>query len=160
MMNVTLICVGNLKEKYFKDACAEYNKRLGAFCKFNIVEVNEEKLPDKPSQSDIDNTIKKEGERIIAKIPKGAMIFAMCIEGTLISSEQLADKIQTAGLDGKSELVFIIGGSWGLSDEVKRISNARISMSRMTFPHQLARVLLCEQIYRAFQINSNGKYHK
>ena len=149
-MNVTLICVGNLKEKYFKDACAEYTKRLGAFCKFNIVEVNEEKLPDKPSQSDIDNTIKK----------KGAMIFAMCIEGTLISSEQLADKIQTAGLDGKSELVFIIGGSWGLSDEVKRISNARISMSRMTFPHQLARVLLCEQIYRAFQINSNGKYHK
>lgn len=159
MMNVTLICVGNLKEKYFKDACAEYTKRLGVFCKFNIVEVNEEKLPDKPSQSDIDNTIKKREKELLQKF-QGSYDFAMCIEGTLISSEQLADKIQTAGLDGKSELVFIIGGSWGLSDEVKRISNARISMSKMTFPHQLARVLLCEQIYRAFQINSNGKYHK
>lgn len=159
-MNVTLLCVGNLKEKYFKDACAEYNKRLSAFCRFNIVEIGEEKIPDKPSKADIDNTLKKEGERIIAKLPKGAMIFSMCIEGTLISSEQLAEKIQTAGLEGRSELAFIIGGSWGLSEEVKRISNARISMSKMTFPHQLARVLLCEQIYRAFQINSNGKYHK
>ncbi len=160
MMNVTLICVGNLKEKYFKDACAEYVKRLGAFCRFNLVEINEEKISDKPSQSDIDNTLKKEGERIIAKLPKGAMVFSMCIEGTLISSEQLAGKIAEAGLNGKSELAFIIGGSWGLSEDVKRISNARISMSRMTFPHQLARVLLCEQIYRSFQINSNGKYHK
>lgn len=160
MMNVTLLCVGNLKEKYFKDACAEYSKRLSAFCRFNIVEIGEEKIPDKPSKADIDNTLKKEGERIIAKLPKGAMIFSMCIEGTLISSEQLAEKIQTAGLEGRSELAFIIGGSWGISEEVKRVSNARISMSKMTFPHQLARVLLCEQLYRAFQINSNGKYHK
>lgn len=160
MMNVTVICVGSLKEKYFRDACAEYAKRLGAFCHFKVIEVNEEKISDKPSQSDIDNTLRKEGERIIAKIPKGARVFTLCIEGTLLSSEQLAEKLNSAGLEGISEIAFIIGGSWGLSDDVKKLSFARVSMSKMTFPHMLARVMLCEQIYRAFQINSNGKYHK
>lgn len=159
-MNITVICVGNLKEKYFKDACAEYAKRLGAFCRFKLIEVSEEKISDKPAMSDINNTLKKEGERIIAKIPKGAIVFPLCIEGMIISSEQLAEKIYTSGLEGISEIAFIIGGSWGLSDEVKQLSRTKLSMSRMTFPHQLARVMLCEQIYRAFQINFNGKYHK
>ncbi len=160
MMNVAVICVGNLKEKYFRDACAEYVKRLGAFCRFRLIEVSEEKISDKPTQSDIDNTLKKEGERIISRIPKGAKVFSLCIEGTLISSEQLAERIASDGLQGVSEIAFIIGGSWGLSDEVKRLSCMKLSMSKMTFPHQLARVILCEQIYRAFQINCNGKYHK
>lgn len=159
-MNITVICVGNLKEKYFKEACAEYIKRLGVFCRFKLIEVGEERISDKPSHSDIENTLKKEGERIIAKIPKGARVFSLCIEGTIISSEQLAEKIDIAGVDGISEIVFIIGGSWGLSNEIKQLCNMKISISRMTFPHQLVRVMLCEQIYRAFQINSNGKYHK
>ncbi len=160
MMNVTVICVGNLKEKYFKDACAEYVKRLGAFCRFRLIEVDEERISDKPARSDIEHTLKKEGERIISKIPKGARVFSLCIEGMLISSGQLAERIASEGLQGVSEIAFIIGGSWGLSDEVKKLSCMRLSMSRMTFPHQLARVMLCEQIYRAFQISCNGKYHK
>lgn len=160
MMNITVICVGDLKEKYFRDACAEYARRLGAFCRFRLIEVNEERISDKPAQSDIEHTLKKEGERIISRIPKGARVFSLCIEGTLISSAQLAERIASEGLHGASELAFIIGGSWGMSDEVKQLSCMKLSMSRMTFPHQLARVMLCEQIYRAFQINCNGKYHK
>lgn len=160
MLNVTIICVGKLKEKYWRDACAEYAKRMKSFCHFEIVEVDEEKIPDNPSQAMIDNTISKEGERIISKIPKGSKIIAMCIEGKQRTSEKLAEEIADFALGGTSSIAFIIGGSWGLSEKVKSLSSIRMSMSQMTFPHQLARVMLCEQLYRSFQISHNGKYHK
>ena len=160
MLNVMIICVGKLKEKFWTDACNEYAKRLKGFCSFSIIEVDEEKLPDTPSPAQIQNTLEKEGQRIIAKIPKNAKIISMCIEGKQKSSEKFAREISDLALNGASTLAFIIGGSWGLSQNVKNLSVMRLSMSEMTFPHQLARVMLCEQIYRAFQITSNGKYHK
>ena len=155
-----IICVGKLKEKFWTDACNEYAKRLKGFCSFSIIEVDEEKLPDTPSPAQIQNTLEKEGQRIISKIPKNAKVISMCIEGKQKSSEKFAREISDLALNGASSIVFVIGGSWGLSDRVKNISEIRLSMSEMTFPHQLARVMLCEQIYRAFQITSNGKYHK
>ena len=160
MLNVMIICVGKLKEKFWTDACNEYAKRLKGFCSFSIIEVDEEKLPDTPSPAQIQNTLEKEGQRIIAKIPKNAKIISMCIEGKQKSSEKFAKEISDLALNGASTLAFIIGGSWGLSQNVKNLSVMRLAMSEMTFPHQLARVMLCEQIYRAFQITSNGKYHK
>ena len=160
MLNVMIICVGKLKEKFWTDACNEYAKRLKGFCNFSITEVDEEKLPDTPSPAQIQNTLEKEGQRIIAKIPKNAKIISMCIEGKQKSSEKFAREISDLALNGASTLAFIIGGSWGLSQNVKNLSVMRLSMSEMTFPHQLARVMLCEQIYHAFQITSNGKYHK
>ena len=160
MMNVRIICVGRMKEKYWTLACEEYAKRLSGFCRFSVTEVDEEKIPDAPSQAQIKNTIEKEGRRILAAVPKGSYIAAMCIEGRQRSSEELAKEMQRLAVDGQSSVSFIIGGSWGLSDEVKQSADIRLSMSEMTFPHQLARVMLCEQIYRAFQINGGGKYHK
>lgn len=160
MLNITLIYVGKLKEKYLKDACQEYSKRLGSFCKLNLVEINEYKLPDNPSSSEIEKCIEKEGEAIIAKIPKSSYVFTLCIEGKLISSEELAEKFLEIANNSVSSVVFIIGGSYGLSKQVKATSDFKLSMSKMTFPHQLARVMVLEQIYRAMGINSNSKYHK
>lgn len=160
MQTVNIICIGKIKEKYFTDAIAEYSKRLGAFCKFNIIELDEEKLPQNPSNSQISATIKAEGERKIAKLSKNSFVVPMCIEGKMLSSTDLADKMADVALTGKSTIDFIIGGSWGLSDEVKSKADLKLSMSKMTFPHQMARVILCEQIYRAFEIQNNGKYHK
>lgn len=160
MLTVNIICVGKLKEKYWTMAIAEYEKRLSAFCKFNIIEVNEEKIPDNPSESHIQNTIIHEGERIEGKLKKNSFVVSMCIEGKIISSEELSSLIEKAALEGYSSIDFIIGGSWGISQSIKNQSNAKISMGRMTFPHQLARVMLTEQIYRAFQISSHTKYHK
>ncbi len=160
MQTVNIICIGKIKEKYFTDAIAEYSKRLGAFCKFNIIELDEEKLPQNPSDSQISATIKAEGERIIAKLSKNSYVVPMCIEGKMFSSTDLAYKMADVALTGKSTIDFIIGGSWGLSDEVKSKADLKLSMSKMTFPHQMARVILCEQIYRAFEIQNNGKYHK
>ena len=160
MLNVTIICVGKLKEKYWTDACLEYAKRLRSFCGFQIVEVEEEKLPDAPSPAQIRNTLEKEGKRILGKLPKGARLIALCIEGKQRSSPELAKLLSDLAVEGCSHAAFVIGGSWGLSDEVKAAASVKLSMSEMTFPHQLARVMLCEQIYRAFQISSGGKYHK
>lgn len=160
MVRVTILCVGKLKEKYLRDACDEYSKRLGAFCKLNIVELGEEKTPEKASHAQISHTIEAEGERILQKIPNGAKVITMCIEGKEMSSEALGNEISRMQVTGDSHIVFVIGGSWGLSDKVKSRSDLRLSMSKMTFPHQLARVMLLEQIYRAFQIISGGKYHK
>jgi len=160
MLSVNIICVGKLKEKYWTMAVAEYEKRLKLFCRFKIIEVDEEKLPERPNQSQIDNTLYKEGKRIIKNIGKGAEVVALCIEGKIISSPELAGVFENTALSGVSEVDFIIGGSWGLSDEVKDMASMRLSMSKMTFPHQLARVMLCEQIYRGFQISTGGKYHK
>ena len=159
-MNVTVICLGKLKEAYLRDACAEYVKRLGAFCKIQLVELSPSKLPENPSKAQIESALEDEARRIFEKIPKGAACFAMCIEGKQYSSEKFSAILQTAGVEGGSNAVFIIGSSFGLSEKVKAACKYRLSMSEMTFPHQLARVMLLEQIYRGFQISSGGKYHK
>lgn len=160
MLRVTLLCVGNLKERYWRDACAEYEKRLSAFCKLSIVELPEERLPDAPSAAQITQVLDAEGKRILAKIPANAAVVALCIEGKEMPSPAIAATLERFANDGKSDVVFIIGGSHGLSVAVKKKATLRLSMSPMTFPHQLARVMLLEQIYRAFQISGGGKYHK
>ena len=159
MLNVNIICIGNLKEKFFTDALSEYKKRLSRYCKFEVVELPEEKITDNVTQSQIDKTLKKEGEKILAKISKSDYVVAMCIEGKQLSSEELARKIEDISFSN-STVNFVIGGSWGLSDDVKNRADIRLSVSKMTFPHQLFRVMLSEQIYRAFSINANAKYHK
>ena len=159
MLNVNIICVGNLKEKFFTDALSEYKKRLGRYCKFEVVELPEEKIADNVTQSQIDKTLKKEGEKILSKIGKSDFVVAMCIEGKQLSSEELAKKIEDISLTN-STVNFVIGGSWGLSDDVKKRADMRLSVSKMTFHHQLFRVMLAEQIYRAFSITANAKYHK
>lgn len=160
MIAVNIICIGKLKESYLRDASAEYSKRLGAFCKLNITEIQPKRLPDQPSEAEIDAALSAESKQILAKISQNSKIVAMCIEGSQMSSEQLAKQFETDAVSGTGSLSFIIGGSFGLSDEVKKRADLKLSMSKMTFPHQLARVMLLEQIYRAFQINSGGKYHK
>lgn len=160
MQTVNIICIGKLKEKYLADAIKEYSTRLTPFCKFSIIELDEYRLPDKPSEAQINTCLEEEGKKILAKIQKNSFVIPMCIEGKLLTSEELSSTIENAGVMGKSTVDFIIGGSFGLSDEVKRRGDVKLSMGRMTFPHQLARVMLCEQIYRSFQIMTGGKYHK
>ncbi len=160
MMNVHLIVLGKLKEKYMKDFSQEYEKRLSAYCKMTVTELEPVKLSDNPSQSEIQNALNKETQMIIAKIPKNSYVFSMCIEGKQMSSEELSQKLDDIALSGKNSVVFIIGSSFGLSDEIKRMSDFKFSMSKMTFPHKLARIMLTEQIYRGFSISNNGKYHK
>ena len=161
MLKINIICIGKIKEKYFTDAVGEYAKRLTAFCKFSVVELNEERIrSNTPNEAQIAEVIEAEGRRILQKIGASDYVAAMCIEGRLLSSEELSETLDKAALGGKSTVDFIIGGSYGLSDEVKRRADLRLSMSKMTFPHQLARVILSEQIYRAFEISTNGKYHK
>ena len=160
MQTVNVICIGKLKEKYLSDAIREYSTRLTPFCKFSIVELDEYRLPDKPSQAQIDACLEDEGKRILSKISKNSFVIPMCIEGKLASSEELSRMVADAGVMGKSTVDFVIGGSFGLSEEVKKRGDFRLSMGRMTFPHQLARVMICEQIYRSFQIMTGGKYHK
>lgn len=160
MVNLNIICVGRLKEQYLRDASAEYIKRMQTLCKLTVTEITAEKLSENPSQKEIDRALEAEGKRIIEKIPKGAAVFAMCIEGKQRSSEELSRELDGLALAGVSNAVFIIGGSFGLSDEVKAKSRYRLSMSKMTFPHQLARVMLLEQLYRACQISMGTRYHK
>ena len=160
MLNVTLLCVGKLKEAYWRDACAEYEKRLGAFCRFSLVEVAEERLPDSPSEAQIAATVEAEGKRLLERIPKDSAVIPLCIEGKELDSPTLAARMQKLAVEGTSHITFIIGGSWGLSNAVKSRATLRLSMSPMTFPHQLARVMVLEQVYSAFQISAGGKYHK
>lgn len=160
MINLTLITLGKLKEAYLREAVEEYRKRLSAFCKISVIELNPEKLSDNPSQKEIDKALDTEAKAIISKIPQDAFIVTMCIEGKQFSSEELTKKLEDAAISGKSNAVFIIGSSCGLSEEVKSKSHLRLSMSKMTFPHQLARVMLLEQLYRASQISLGTKYHK
>lgn len=160
MLNVTVVCVGKIKEKYFTDAIKEYQKRLGRYCKLEIVEVPDEPTPDNPSEREKNLVLEKEGDRILKKIPDSAHVTALCIEGKQMSSEQLADNLSSLASSGVSHRVFVIGGSMGLSNAVKCRADVKLSFSPMTFPHQLMRVILLEQIYRAFNISQGGKYHK
>lgn len=159
MIKVTLITLGKLKEKYLRDAADEYAKRLSRYCKLDIVELNPVNLSDKPSQSEIDTALAKEAEMIKKRIPENSVVTALCVEGKSLSSEQLADFANTNTDSGKN-MTFIIGSSYGLSDTVKQDARLKLSLSRMTFPHQLFRVMLLEQIYRAFKINEGSTYHK
>ena len=160
MLAVNVICIGKLKEEYWRKACEEYAKRLSAFCKLQMIELAETKISDNPSPAQITQVIKSEGEKILAKLPAGGAVIPLCIEGKQLDSPAMSELLQKIPLEGKSSVSFIIGGSYGLSEAVKAAGTVRLSMSKMTFPHQMARVMLLEQIYRGFQIAGNGKYHK
>jgi 23S rRNA (pseudouridine1915-N3)-methyltransferase len=151
--------VGKLKEKFYTDASAEYAKRLSRFCKLEILELPEERLPESPSPAQIEAALAREAEAIRAKLP-AAVLIALCVEGTQRSSEELARLMAGWANQGDSHLVFLIGGSFGLHPSIKAQAQVRLSMSPMTFPHHLARVMLLEQIYRAYQINAGSRYHK
>lgn len=160
MFDITLICVGKLKEKFYLSAADEYTKRLQGFCKFKIIELNEVRLPDAPSPTQISMGLEKEAEQILAKIPKGAWLCVLTPEGKLLSSQALAEKIADIKLSGKSSACFLIGSSFGIASRIKEHADFKLSMSPMTFPHHLARIMVLEQLYRAESIQSGSKYHK
>lgn len=159
-MGITIVSVGKLKEKYLKKGIEEYAKRLGAYTKFSVVEVPDEKAPENLSEAEMEQVKQKEGERILSKIPAHAHVYALAIEGKERTSEEFAAEIEKLMVHGKSSIVFVIGGSLGLSKDVMQRSNAQISFGKMTYPHQLMRLILTEQIYRAFRIMRNEPYHK
>lgn len=160
MLGVKLICVGKMKERFYTDAFGEYEKRLGRYCRFQCLELPEERLLEFLSDKEIAAALAKEAAAIERNIPKDAYVTAMCVEGKQMSSRDFADVFSAAALSGRSNMCFIIGSSFGLDDSVKKSADARMSMSEMTFPHHLARVMLAEQIYRAFQIIGGTRYHK
>lgn len=159
MRIIKLITVGRLKERYLTQGCAEYLKRLSAYARVQVIELDEARLPERASPAQIDAALATEGEKILEKA-KGSALIALCVEGMLLSSEQLSQKLDTLEVQGHSTLSFAIGSSFGLSDAVKQAAALRLSFSRMTFPHQLMRLMLCEQLYRACSISAGGKYHK
>jgi 23S rRNA (pseudouridine1915-N3)-methyltransferase len=159
-VKITVIAVGKIKEKFYTDAIAEYSKRLSRYCRLEIIQVADEKTPDGASEAQERQIKEKEGSRILAQIKDGAYVIALAVQGTMLSSEQLAGKLNRLGVDGQSQIVLIIGGSLGLSDEVLKRADYHLSFSPMTFPHQLMRVILLEQIYRSYRIISGEPYHK
>ena len=160
MQRVTVLCVGKLKEKFYLEAAAEYVKRLQRFCKLELVELTESRLPESPSPAEVQRALAAEAAAIREKLPRGGAVIALCIEGTELSSEALSKKLTQLASAGASQLTFLIGGSFGLHPRVKQRADLRLSMSPMTFPHHLARVMLLEQLYRAYQIDAGTRYHK
>ena len=160
MFEITLIAMGKLKEKFYLSAASEYEKRLKGYCRFQILELPEFRLPENPSPAEISAGLEKEAETILARIPKGAWFCVLTPEGKVISSEALADKIRDVKLSGKSSACFLIGSSFGMSPRVKAAADFQLSMGPMTFPHHLARVMVLEQIYRSESIQAGTKYHK
>ena len=160
MQKMTILCTGKLKEKFYLDAVAEYVKRLNRFCKLEIIELPEQRLPQTPSEGEIAQALDREAALIESRIWPGAAVIAMCVEGKPMSSEQLADYFSRLTVSGTSKICLLIGGSCGLSERVKQKAALRLSMSPMTFPHHLARVMVLEQVYRALNIAAGGKYHK
>lgn len=160
MFNITLIAMGKLKEKFYLSAAAEYEKRLKGYCQFNLIELPEVRLPDNPSPAEISAALEKEADTIVEKIPKGAWFCTLTPEGKMLSSEELAEKMRTLKLSGKNSVCFLIGSSFGIAQRLKEMADFRLSMSPMTFPHHLARVMVLEQIYRAEAIQAGSKYHK
>jgi 23S rRNA (pseudouridine1915-N3)-methyltransferase len=159
-MNLSIIAVGKLKEKYLKQGIEEYAKRLNSYAKLEMVEVPDEKAPEELSNLEMEQVKQKEGERILSKISSDAYVIALAINGKQKSSEELADSLDKLATYGKSKVTFVIGGSLGLSDEVLKRADEQLSFSKMTFPHQLMKLILVEQIYRAFRINRGEPYHK
>lgn len=160
MLQINILYVGNIKDKFYAEAVQEYEKRLSAFCKVKNIELKEEKPPENPSDAEIALVIRKEGDRLLEAIPKKGYKIALCVEGTQISSEELAKKMASVTVSGDSEITFIIGGAFGMDERVKKAANYRLSISKMTFTHRMMRVILAEQIYRALNILSGGNYHK
>ena len=160
MLGVTFLCTGKLKEKYYAAAFEEYRKRLGAYCRFECLELPEQRLGDSPAAGEIAQALEKEAAEALSRIPSGAVVVAMCVEGEQLSSEQLAKRIGDWMNAGRSRICFLIGGSCGMSEALKARADLRLSVSKMTFPHHLFRVMLAEQIYRAFTILAGTKYHK
>lgn len=160
MFDVTLICMGKLKEKFYIQAAQEYEKRLGAYCRFRLLELPEYKLPEDPSPAQIMAGLDKEAEQIISKIPKGSWLCIWTPEGKMLSSEDLAEQLKDVKLSGKSSACFVIGSSFGISQKIKDMADCKLSMSKMTFPHHLARIMVLEQLYRAEAIQAGSKYHK
>ena len=159
-MKICILCVGKIKEKFFRMAIDEYAKRLGRYCKLEIIEVADEKTPDNASDHKVELIKEKEGERLLKNISRDAFVIALAIDGKQLSSEELASKIESLGIQGTSHIQLIIGGSLGLADRVLKEADMRLSFSKMTFPHQLMRVVLLEQIYRSYRIIQNEPYHK
>lgn len=159
-MKITILCVGKVKEKFYRDAIAEYSKRLSRYCKLEIIEVSDEKTSEQATQTEIDIVKNKEGERLLKNIKDDAYVFCLAIDGKQLDSVELSRKMDKLMTGGKSHLVFVIGGSLGLSDDVLKRADYKLSFSKMTFPHQLMRVILLEQIYRSFRISNNEPYHK
>ncbi|HZH93908.1 MAG TPA: 23S rRNA (pseudouridine(1915)-N(3))-methyltransferase RlmH [Tissierellaceae bacterium] len=159
-MNIDILAVGKIKEKYLNEGIGEYSKRLSRYCSLNIIEVDDEKSPENLSDKEMEMIKAKEGEKLMSKIPSGAFVVALAIEGKQLSSEALSEKISDIMVDGNSHIVFVIGGSLGLSGEILKRANLKLSFSKMTFPHQLMRMILLEQIYRSFRIMRNEPYHK
>lgn len=160
MLRVRLICVGKMKEKFYIDAVSEYKKRLTAYCKFEIVELDERRLPEQPSLKEIESALEREAIEIERNIPKDAFVIAMCVGAKQLKSEELANKLNSLAVSGRGAVCFLIGGSYGMSEGIKTRADMRLGMSEMTFPHHLARVMLTEQIYRSFKIIEGSKYHK
>ena len=160
MQKITVLCVGKLKEKFYADACAEYQKRLTRHCRLELLELPEQRLPENPSPAELEAALAKEADAVMEKLPRGGAVIALCVEGKTLSSEQLSDTLARYAARSVSQATFLIGGSFGLHERVKQNADLRLSMSPMTFPHHLARVMLLEQIYRAYQIQDGTRYHK
>ena len=160
MQRVTVLCVGKLKEKFYLEAAAEYVKRLQRFCKLELVELPESRLPESPSPAEVQRALAAEAAAIRERLPKGGAVIALCIEGKPCSSVELSRRMEELAVAGKTQLTFLIGGSVGLDESLKQQADWRLSMSPMTFPHHMARIMLLEQIYRAYQIAGGAKYHK
>ena len=160
MFEITLIAMGKLKEKFYISAAAEYEKRMKGYCQFKLLELPEVRLPDNPSPAEISAGLEKEAELILSKIPKGAWFCALTPEGKLLSSEGLAEKLANVKNTGKSSACFLIGSSFGIAPRIKENADFKLSMSPMTFPHHLARIMVLEQLYRAESIQAGSKYHK
>lgn len=159
-MKVTILCVGKVKEKFYRDAIAEFSKRLSRYCKLDVIEVSDEKTQEDASENEIRIVKEKEGERLLKNIKEDAYVICLCIDGKQMDSEELSEKIEKLGVQGTSHICFVIGGSLGLSDEVVKRADMKLSFSKMTFPHQLMRVILLEQVYRSYRIMNHEPYHK
>ena len=160
MLSVQLICVGKLKERFYSDAVKEYAKRLGIFCRLELIELPEERLGDRPSDAEIDSALEKEAQQIEKKLKRDGTLVCLCVEGIQMDSESFSKLLSDAEQSGRPRISFVIGSSYGLSPRIKNMADLRLSMSKMTFPHHLARVMLTEQLYRGFQIKEGTKYHK
>lgn len=159
-MKITILCVGKVKEKFYRDAIMEFSKRLSRYCKLEILEVADEKTQEEASENEIRMVKEKEGERLLKNIKEDAYVVCLCINGKQLDSEELSEKVEKLGVQGTSHIYFVIGGSLGLSESVIKRADFKLSFSKMTFPHQLMRVILLEQIYRAYRIMNNEPYHK
>ncbi len=158
-MNITVVCAGKIKESYLREGIAEFTKRLRPYARLEVKEIQEERMKENPSESEKREVLKREGERLLRLVPEGSYLYVLDVYGKALSSEELSAELEALALSGRSHVTFLIGGAFGLSEEVRRAADRRLSFSRMTFTHQMVRLLLVEQVYRAFKISRGEKYH-